>query len=89
MMYTKEGEYEVALTGGSPWGFTIRTQSGNGYNRGRVIVAKVERRSKWLYITATLRRKRRIPYCPTSMLSPNCCRICHPNVGTLIPYPFR
>lgn len=40
-MYTKEGEFEVTLRGGSPWGFTIRTQSGNGYNRGRVIVAKV------------------------------------------------
>ena len=43
MMYTKEGEFDVALTGGSPWGFTIRTQSGNGYNRGRVIVAKVRK----------------------------------------------
>lgn len=42
MMYTKEGEFEVSLTGGSPWGFTIRTQSGNGlYNRGKVIVNKV------------------------------------------------
>jgi hypothetical protein len=42
MMYTKEGEFEVSLTGGSPWGFTIRTQSGNGsYKRGKVIVAKV------------------------------------------------
>ena len=42
MMYTKEGEFEVSLTGGSPWGFTIRTQSGNGLNnRSKVIVAKV------------------------------------------------
>ena len=41
-MYTKEGEFEVSLTGGSPWGFMIRTQSGNGlYSRGKVIVAKV------------------------------------------------
>ena len=42
MMYTKEGEYEVSLTGGSPWGFSIRTQSGNSlHNRGKVIVDKV------------------------------------------------
>lgn len=41
MMYTKEEESVVTLTGGSPWGFTIRTQAGNGYTRGRVVVAKV------------------------------------------------
>ena len=53
MMYTKEGEFEVSLTGGSPWGFTIRTQSGNGlYNRARVTVAKVctfENINQYLY----------------------------------------